>query len=82
MARQKQLSSTAPKIDAGPFPCKCAEKGDYCMLDSMGGDPDRMWKGYHCVLRVRGVVYKRDEDGEIQHHAGGKPSRQPIKANY
>jgi hypothetical protein len=73
----KQLFSTAPKPDAGVFPCRCAEKGGGCLANRYG--VGEMWAEYHCVLRVSGVVYKRDEDGNVPRHVEGDPARSPIQ---
>lgn len=66
-------------VDGGVFPCRCADRGDYCMLDREGGDPNVMWDEYFCVTRVRGVVYKRDESGKLPRCVGTKPSDSPIR---
>lgn len=74
-----RLFDADPKPDGGVFPCTCADHGDYCIMDGQG--LNSMWPEYHCVLRVRGVLYKRDEDGNVIKNTTGKPSRSPIRRN-
>lgn len=73
------MADKVPKPDGGPFPCSCAEKGDYCLLDSMNGDTSQMWEEYHCINRVIGVIYKRDDQGKIVKQTTVKPSSRPIQ---